>query len=74
MDDKDIIINELKTIIEQQASEIAELKKELSRYINPNILSSNKHLKPNTQGLKSKGTKRGAPFGHKGATRKQTPT
>ncbi len=80
MDDKDLIINELRlhikkleTIIKQQANEISELKKQLIKYINPNTpSSSNKHLKPNTQGLKSKGTKKGAPVGHKGTTRMQT--
>ena len=70
-------ISELKKefgiITEQQAKEISELKKELSKYKNPNTpSSSNKHLKPNTQGLKSKGTKKGAPVGHKGTTRMQT--
>lgn len=54
---------------------IDELKKELSRYKNSNTPSSaNKHLKPNTQGNKTKeNSKRGAPMGHIGKTRYQTP-
>jgi hypothetical protein len=54
---------------------IDELRNELSRYKNSNTPSSaNKHLKPNTQGGKVKvNSKRGAPIGHKGKTRKQVP-
>jgi len=51
------------------------LEKELAKYKNSNTPSSaNKHLKQNTQGLKSKDGKRGAPKGHKGTTRKQIST
>ena len=101
MNDKNNTINELRTIVKQQAreiselkkqfgtitelhakeiaemrelhaNEISELKKQLIKYINPNTpSSSNKHIKPNTQGLKSKGAKKGAPVGHKGTTRMQ---
>ena len=50
------------------------LEKELRKYKNSNTPSSaNKHLKLNTQGKKVKGGKRGAPIGHKGTTRNQTP-
>ncbi len=47
-----------------------KIEKELKKYKNPNTpSSSNKHIKPETLGLKAKsGAKRGAPFGHKGAT------
>lgn len=48
-----------------------KLKRELRKYKNPNTPSSaNKHLKPNTQGLKVRaGSKRGAPFNHPGTNR-----
>lgn len=51
------------------------LQRELARYKNSNTPSSaNKHLKPNTQGNKTKpNSKRGAPIGHIGKTRNQTP-
>ncbi len=57
----------------QLQKNIIELENELKKYKNANTLpSSNKHLKPNTKGKKSKsGSKRGAPKGHKGTTRKQ---
>ncbi len=47
-----------------------KLEKELKKYKNSNTPSSaNKHLKKNTQGLRTKkGSKRGAPKNHKGAT------
>lgn len=47
-----------------------KLEKELKKYKNANTpSSSNKHIKPDTQGLKvKKGAKRGAPRGHKGVT------
>ena len=53
-----------------------KLEKELKKYKNSNTPSSaNKHLKPNTNGLKrKKGSKQGAPKGHNGTTRKQDPT
>lgn len=51
------------------------LQRELAKYQNSNTPSSaNKHLKPNTQGNKTKeNSKRGAPKGHEGKTRKQIP-
>ncbi len=72
---------ELLKTIDSQNKEINDLKerlerveKELRRYKNENTPSSaNKHLKGNTQGLRAKGGKRGAPFGHKGTTREQIP-
>lgn len=47
-----------------------KLERELKKYKNPNTpSSSNKHLKPDTTGLKAKtGAKRGAPVNHSGAT------
>lgn len=47
-----------------------KLEKELKKYKNSNTpSSSNKHIKPDTQGLKAKDkAKRGAPKGHKGYT------
>ena len=75
------IIESQKKIIDSQNKDIHELKekidrveKELRRYKNENNPSSaNKHLKGNTQGLRAKGGKRGAPFGHEGNTREQNP-
>lgn len=73
--------DELLRIIESQNKEIKDLKERLEKvenefrkYKNENTPSSaNRHLKGNTQGLRAKGGKRGAPFGHKGTTREQTP-
>ena len=61
--------------IEEQDKIIDSLKKEIQLYKNSNTPSSaNKHLKPNTQGNKTKAnSKRGAPIGHIGKTRAQTP-
>jgi transposase len=66
----------LKQELEKANKRINELEKELKKYKNSNTPSSaNKHLKPNTNGLKSKkGSKQGAPKGHNGTTRKQNPT
>ena len=60
-------------IILQLQKKIIELENELKKYKNSNTPpSANKHLKPNTEGEKSKpGNKRGAPEGHKGTTREQ---
>lgn len=60
---------------EQLVDTILALQKELAKYKNSNTPSSaNKHLKPNAQGNKSKeNSKRGAPLGHIGKTRNQTP-
>lgn len=53
---------------------LEKVEKELKKYHNENTpSSSNKHLKGDTQGLHAKGGKRGAPFGHKGTTRRQQP-
>ncbi|NOQ56080.1 MAG: transposase [Nanohaloarchaea archaeon] len=61
--------------MELQSKRFNKLEKELTKYNNPNTPSSaNKHLKPNTKGLKYKYGKRGAPKGHKGTTRKQIST
>jgi hypothetical protein len=55
--------------IERRDQEIDRLKKELRKYKNPNTPpSANQHLKPNTQHTGKPG-KRGAPRGHRGATR-----
>ena len=58
---------------EKLKKEKEKLEKELKKYKNPNTpSSSNKHLKPNTQGLDAKkNAKRGAPKGHSGTNRKQ---
>ena len=65
--------DDLIKIILQLQKKIIELENELKKYKNSNTPpSSNKHLKPNTKGKKSKrGSKRGAPKGHKGTTRRQ---
>jgi uncharacterized coiled-coil protein SlyX len=63
-----------KTVVEQakiiaaQASEIAHLKKELVKYENPHTPSSAKRFKKKPK-HKDGQKKRGAPKGHKGATR-----
>ncbi len=69
------LVIELKNVIENLKCDNEKLKKELEKYKNSNTPpSSNKHLKQNTNGNKSKnGAKRGAPLGHVGQTRKQTP-
>jgi transposase len=56
---------------QQLIEEFANLKKEFEKYKNSNTpSSSNKHLKPNTQGKQSRaGGKRGAPKGHTGTSR-----
>lgn len=68
----DIILEKEERLKEKDAK-IKKLEKELAKYKNPNTpSSSNKHLKPNTQGLrKKKNSKRGAPKGHTGTNRKQ---
>lgn len=60
---------------EQLVDTILALQKELAKYKNSNTPSSaNKHLKPDTQGNKTReDSKRGAPIGHIGKTRNQTP-
>ena len=60
---------------EQLVDMILALQKELAKYKNSNTPpSANKHLKPDTQGNKSKeNSKRGAPIGHIGKTRNQAP-
>ena len=68
---KDELIKELyDSYVEKE-----KLERELKKYKNPNTPSSaNKHIKENTQGLKSKiGAKRGAPKGHRGSTLKLVP-
>src|SRR3989338_6542639 len=66
---KDELIDELYDSL----VEIDNLKRELRKYKNPNTPpSAHPHLKPNTQGAGKLG-KRGAPLGHKGTTRTQTP-
>ena len=60
---------------EKADKKINDLERELKKYKNSNTPSSaNKHLKPNTMGLKAKnGVKRGAPKGHTGTNRQQKP-
>lgn len=64
-------IQRLEDKIAKIIEENKKLKHQLNRYNNSNTPSSaNKHLKPNTQGLRAKGTgKRGAPKGHAWANR-----
>jgi cell division septum initiation protein DivIVA len=61
--------------IEKLKEEKKRLEKELKKYKNSNTPpSAHAHLKPNTNGLKrKKGAKRGAPNGHPGTNRRQTP-
>ncbi|MFQ5475234.1 MAG: IS66 family transposase [Candidatus Nanoarchaeia archaeon] len=65
------IIKEYIDLLEEKE----KLEKELKKYKNPNTpSSSNKHLKPNTQGLRARsGACRGAPNGHPGTTRRRSP-
>ncbi len=76
-EEKEKVEEEKRKIVEENEAlekENKKLQAELSKYHNENTPSSaNKHLKGNTQGLHAKGGKRGAPFGHKGTTRKQEP-
>ena len=66
---KDEILDDL----EDALNELDRVKRELRKYKNPNTPpSAHPHLKPNTQGAGKLG-KRGAPLGHKGTTRTQTP-
>jgi len=64
-------IEELAEENKELKQENKEIKRELNLYKNSNTPSSaNKHLKPNTQGLKAKGKgRRGAPKGHPWANR-----
>jgi len=61
--------------IEEQDKIIRELQNELAKYKNSNTPpSANKHLKPDTSGMQAKkNSKRGAPIGHNGNAREQTP-
>jgi transposase len=60
--------------IKDLEDKVERLEKELHKYKNENTPSSaNKHLKSDTQGLRAKGGKRGAPIGHEGITREQEP-
>ena len=75
IDEQATKIDEQAKKIAEQAIKIDELEKELQKYKNSNTPSSaNKHLKPNTQGKRKKGGKRGAPFGHPGTTIHLQPT
>ena len=60
---------------EQLVDTILALQKELAKYKNSNTPpSANKHLKPDTSSKQTKNnSKRGAPIGHIGKTRNQTP-
>ena len=63
----------LKEALEEMRKERDALKRELEKYKNSNTpSSSNKHLKPNTNGRRTgKNGKRGAPKNHPGKTREQ---
>lgn len=60
---------------EELVEKILALERELAKYKNSNTPpSSNKHLKPDTSGRQAnKNSKRGAPIGHIGKTRRQIP-
>ncbi len=71
---KDEIIRKYEELEKENAvlkKEKEALEKELQKFKNSNTPSSaNKHIKPNTSGLKAKGTeKRGAPNGHRWTNR-----
>jgi len=57
------------------AEEKEKIERELKKYKNVNTPSSaHKHMKPNTLGLRAKsGSRRGAPKGHPGTTRRRSP-
>lgn len=63
-------IKQLEKENDKLQKEKEKFEKELKKYKNANTPpSANKHIKPDTSGLKAKkGAKRGAPEGHKGAT------
>ena len=69
------IIEELAKKEAEKDRVIEELRRELQKYKNSNTpSSSNKHLKPDTSGKQAKkNSKRGAPIGHGGKTRRQIP-
>ncbi len=61
-------------VIKELKEKLEKVETELHKYHNENTPpSANKHLKTDTKGLHAKGGKRGAPFGHKGITRRQQP-
>lgn len=66
----DLSREELIDLVKKLFKEKEELERELKKYKNPHTPpSSNKHIKPETLGLKAKiEAKRGAPVGHRGAT------
>ena len=73
--ERDKIILDLREEHSKLRADNELLRAELAKYHNSNSPpSSNKHLKPNTQGKQSRGGKRGAPVGHEGTTREQKPT
>src|SRR3989338_8742827 len=63
---KEELIDEIIALFKEKE----KLERELKKYKNPHTpSSSNKHIKPDTLGLKAKErAKRGAPLGHRGAT------
>lgn len=69
------IIQKQTELIEKLQMRVETLEAELKKYKNPNTPpSANKHLKPDTRGKnKNPKTKQGAPKGHIGTTRLQTP-
>jgi transposase len=76
-DSKDDVIKELYELTKKHKKlkrKYGKLEEEFQKYKNPDTpSSSNKHLKPNTSGLRNKnGSKRGAPKGHTGTNRHQT--
>lgn len=66
----DLTREELIELVKELDKKNDELERQLKKYKNPNTpSSSNKHIKPDTLGLKAKvGAKRGAPLGHRGDT------
>lgn len=72
---KEEVIEKIKKEKENIEKEKEKIEKELRKYKNSNTpSSSNKHLQRNTRGLQAKkGTKCGAPKGHKGKTRQLVP-
>src|SRR3989338_5967620 len=77
-EDLKIALQRIEELAKKEAEKdrvIEELRRELQKYKNSNTPSSaNKHLKPDTSSKKAKkNSKRGAPAGHEGKTRRQIP-
>lgn len=70
--EKENIVNTQQELIEKMAKQIRELEKKLKLYESPHVPSSKRLIKEKVAEAPREPKKRGAPIGHKGATR-ETP-